>query len=1179
MKSLERARKRAHELRNLIGIEPENLLENILEYFSQHDINVEAVPADMIDGHEARLRDDGNLFYDERLDDKPERKLFVLAHELGHFDLKHKFTNYTDDNKLGAGTDYANNGAGAVARYHARIYEEAEADAFATEFLAPCREVFDEWLKSGELTSMQIAARAGAEPEVVRTQLAQGLFEYLYSGAEPEKNKRKKLKVRLKPNIDYTKQRAAAVHTGSPALIDAGPGTGKTTTLVMRVDYLVNELCEDPAKMLILTFSNEAAATLRSRIIAKIGEEKAGQIEINTFHGFGYSFLLKRGGDKIHPDTTIIDDAAQIEFIERLLGSADCDLIVNLRDLQETAAQVARHINFLKQRGITPDKFRSELKTWKTADPNAGKSQTAACDVLKVYDLYEKELVEAQVVDFADLINKPVELMTSGSDANEVSPLVKAVREDYRWIMVDEYQDVTRSVSRLLQLIAGADNPPWVVGDARQSIYEFLGAHRENIYQFERDFPGAKIFELENNFRSSPEIVRAANQLATLMENPDFPKGEKEVEKWQAATLTESYGETPVLLAAAETLEAEYRGIIGQAKAWIASGVPPEFIVVLARTNSDVANLAVALGRENITATVTGILDTDGVTGDLVAALAFADAPTAVLPRIVYALGRNDFEEIELNEIIKQMLAEFEARGDFSGASLIKISEKASDLIETVVSFFNESSHQKHSADGFNILCAFLFDSTNYLREILAGREETSRNLALSEIVTVLTRAMSYRFAHPHIQPLFSRIGLSERLRTEMSGGTTGQTAVPPPVSGSVRLMTCHKAKGLEFPFAIVAGQSFNGKESDLWLPPHLKPKIENEQASADSLLFVGVTRAQQAVLVSYAASKNAKTNAATREATDLLKRWKDTFDVPQVEWKRAEKTETEKTDTHTADALWGGTIKQRSGSLPVATLSRQDCALRVYLEDFVGVRFPTALWHLYPQFYEGIRYTLEQIVVRFHTSGAPMTSDEAEEWFVKTFLLEKTAENPSSPLYLKNGIRIVRKFAADYKPETRAKQFFKSAVLDLESVSGDFSQPIRLSLVAHYEDENGVEHAVIFRPESLADPKTGRITPEIPWSRIGRLGRKLAFLLLQKNGKTLVPWVYSGTDTVLYKLLWNRSADTTEADIQAAVTRLENFDKQFFEWQINEWNCGGCPCRISCPHWMKALPKKELIL
>ena len=111
MKSLERARKRARDLRASIRVEPEKLLESILEYFEARDINVEAVPADVIGGHEARLRDDGNLFYDERLDAKPERKLFVLAHELGHFDLKHKFTNYTDNRKLGAGSDYANNGA------------------------------------------------------------------------------------------------------------------------------------------------------------------------------------------------------------------------------------------------------------------------------------------------------------------------------------------------------------------------------------------------------------------------------------------------------------------------------------------------------------------------------------------------------------------------------------------------------------------------------------------------------------------------------------------------------------------------------------------------------------------------------------------------------------------------------------------------------------------------------------------------------------------------------------------------------------------------------------------------------------------------------------------------------------------------------------------------------------
>ena len=196
LKSLERARKRARELRRLIGNRQENLLENILKHFEEHDINVEAVPADTIDGHEARLRDDGNLFYDERLDNKPERKLFVLAHELGHFDLKHKFTNYTDSHQLGVGTDYANNGAGAVARYHARIYEEAEADAFATEFLTPCREIFNAWINSGALTSMQIAENFSVEPEVVRTQLAQGMYEYLYGG-EQEREQRKKLEVRL----------------------------------------------------------------------------------------------------------------------------------------------------------------------------------------------------------------------------------------------------------------------------------------------------------------------------------------------------------------------------------------------------------------------------------------------------------------------------------------------------------------------------------------------------------------------------------------------------------------------------------------------------------------------------------------------------------------------------------------------------------------------------------------------------------------------------------------------------------------------------------------------------------------------------------------------------------------------------------------------------------------------
>lgn len=1175
MRSLDRARKRARELRKIIGVAPEKLLENLLNYFEGKDINVEAVPAGEIDGHEARLRDDGNLFYDERLDKKPLRKLFVLAHELGHIDLEHKFANYTEGHKLGAGTDYANNGAGAVARYHARAYEEAEADAFATEFLAPCREIFQKWLEAPYLSCAQIATDCVAEIEVVNTQLAQGLFEFLYGG-EAGHTKRKRLKVTLKSDVDYSNQLAAARHVGSPALIDAGPGTGKTSTLVMRVDYLLNEKGEDPGKMLILTFSNEAAATLRARIVAKVGEEKAGQIEINTFHGFGYAFLLKRGGNIVHPDTTIIDETAQIEFVVKLLGSADCESIINLRDLEETAVKITRHINYLKQRAITPERLRHELEAWESGEPKARKAQANARDILKVYQLYEKQLIKERVVDFADLINKPIELLELGAkEAGGVSDLARVVRKDYRWIMVDEYQDVTRSVSLLLQLIAGEENPPWVVGDARQSIYEFLGAHRENIHQFERDFSGSKIFELANNFRSSPAIIRAANQLAALMEEPEMQKGAKEPEKWTAATLTESYGNTPVLICEAETQEAEYRGIVSQVRKWIADDVPPEFIAVLGRTNADVANLAVALAGQKITATVTGILDADGVAGDLVAAFALVDAPLAALPRTVFALGREIFDVETLNQIVKVFLREFETRGDFSGAVSYPSEERTLDFIGKLVAFYEESLQQKHSADGFSILCSFLFDKTNYLRRVLAESEGTARNLALSEIVTVLTRAMSYRFTHPHLQPLFSRIGLSDRLRSEMSGATSGQTTVPPPAPDSVRVMTCHKAKGLEFPFVIVSGQSLNSKESDLSLPPNLKPKPENERAAADSLLFVGLTRAQQAVLVTYPSSKNAKTNTATREASDLLKNWKEVFDIPRTNWQRTENLESNGNSPKTSTALWGGKFKQRSGSLPVAALSRQDCALRVYLEDWVGIRFPTAIRHLYPQFYESVRYTLEQAVARAHTGDAPMTPTEAEDWFVKTFVLEKTMENPLAPLYLKNGSRIVRKFAEIYKPQTRAKRFIKSAVLDLESICGDSSLPVRSSLVSHYEDENGREHAVIFRPESLADAKTGLITPEISWSRIDRLGRKLVFLLLRKDGQSLVPWVYSGTDGFLYKLLWNRKPETSKGDAEAAVTRLQNYGNQQFEWQVNERTCARCPCRISCPYWLEALPNK----
>lgn len=1175
MKSVENARQKARELRGGFQSEPKDLLQQIINHFKANDIYVESVEPRVINKHEARLQDDGFLFYNDRLENKPRRKLFVFAHELGHFELKHQFANYTNGYSFGAGTDYANSGAGAVARYHARSLEEAEADAFAAEFLAPSDEIFRRWSEDPELTPQKIADQIGIEIDVVRVQLAQGLFRHIYGDKSDVSSK--KTPALLKKGVDLSKQTAAARYEDGPALVDAGPGTGKTSTLVERVEFLLNEKDADAEKMLILTFSNEAAATLRERIIEKAGAEKAEKIEINTFHGFGYSFLLEKGFG-IDPDITILDDSAQIEELQRLVAVADCEQIVNLLDLEETAYNLAKHINYLKQREITPDAFLERIEEWEAGDENAKQSQRAARDVWQVYDLYEKRLPEIPAVDFCDLINKPVELLSSDKDAGNSSPSLIGIWQQYRWIMVDEYQDVTPAVTKLLKLLAGPENSPWVVGDTRQAIYQFLGADRENINQFRKDFSDLEAFNLENNFRSSDAIVKAANQLATLIDNPEHKKGEEEIEYWEAATLTGSFGSSPVIILEAETESDEIRAIVEQIQKWIKEKISPEDIAVLGRRNVDVRNIALALGKENIKATVTGILTIDGVGGDLAAAGSFIDAPAATVARIVKMLAGSDHEDRLLDEIIKELLFEIQQGVKFPLAcqKIRPHFPSADELIGKIETLYLALARERHSADAFDAICLFLFDKSDYLRRILSRKDITARNLALSEIVTVLTRAMTYRFGHVHTRPRISRIGFSERLRMELSGAAPGRTIVPPPLSDAVRIMTCHASKGLEFPFVIVSGQHFSEDEYEWWLPPDVRPKPESNRSQAESLLFVGVTRSQRAVMISYSTSKNASPGKTSREALPLLKKWRDTFDIPFFPIARKSDAVAPNEPQQRFD-LWGGGLKEGK-YLRASSLNRHNCPLRTYLEDFVGVQFPSSLKQPYPIFYEAVRSTLEAAVIHAHTNETGLLPDECAEMFREKFTLDFIKDTPLFPLYLKSGIRMVKKFAENYRPVPKAARFFDVKFIDpkiLETGPDAEQLTIRTDLVAHYENERGIQQAIIFRPESLSVPVGDKYKTTLPWSAIKDNSHKMSLLLLKKGTRGLVPQVYSGADGHIYSLSWNQTQETTDLDTSEAFARLNGYSRRRFEWHINEWQCGKCPCRISCPHWMNSANKK----
>ncbi len=637
MMSLAHARQRAQECREIIGWGVTGLLGRVITYLLDvHGIEVHAVNTAFLDGGRAEVSPaEGCLFYDARLDDEPAEKLFIMLHELGHLELHHRLQGDCAMPDPVLGSMYLNDGAAALARYNRRSCEEAEANAFATAFVCPSREVLSQWHSHSQIDSGTLAKRLGVPRAVIHTQLADGLYQMM-AGPPPSEA------CRAGPVCD-TSQLAAATCTGRPVLVNAGPGTGKTATLIQRMAYLLNDCGAEPEQLLVLTFSNDAADELRQRVAAYLGESRAARIEVSTFHGFGVTFLHHHGQFlNIDVNASVLDDTGQEELVTQLLGTVAYADIIALHRPEETVQQVVRHIGFLKDRLLTPADFTEALDAWRNDPQRYG----AALSFAALYQAYETAKQAQQRVDFADLIALPQRILAAQSE------LRSAYRAKYRWVMVDEYQDVSRAVAGLLGQLCGPENPPWAVGDTHQAIYRFRGAAPENVDLFEHDFPGADIFHLDMNYRSSEAILTVANQLAALM----APTSDG-APAWGYGSGMSSSLAPAVAVAHAESDLAQYEGIAAQIGAWLNQGVDAAEIAVLARRNLDVRDISLALGRHGIQATTSGTVTPEGVAGDLAAVVTLPDHPRASLPRLAFALGRGRFDAKIINAVIRRVLA------------------------------------------------------------------------------------------------------------------------------------------------------------------------------------------------------------------------------------------------------------------------------------------------------------------------------------------------------------------------------------------------------------------------------------------------------------------------------------------------------------------------------------------
>lgn len=516
MDSVELARQVAAELHARLvtsGADPWAPYDFALAEAKRRGIDVEptAVGAAVLDGGRATFVAADDLILHENAGSRFEQA-FLVAHEIGHVELGDDPENEpapTIDPARAAEPSPV--GMDRVVDYGRRQRREVQMDLFARELLLPRRVARALQVDQG-LSASAIAAKLGAPFEVV----AQQLFDALLLPTVPPATAAMHVERPLNPL-----QADAASHRGEAYLLEAGPGTGKTQTLIARVEGLLEDSV-DPRRILLLTFSNKAAGEMAERIARK-RPEAAAAMWIGTFHAFGLDIIRRFHAELGLPkDPRMMDRTEAVELLEEEFPRLRLAHYRNLYDPTQIIADILAAVSRAKDEVVDADAYAALAQAMVEKAQGADVRETAerAGEVARVYAAYEQLKRNAHCVDFGDLVALPVKLLETDA------AIRGSLQAQYDHVLVDEYQDVNRSSVRLLSALRPSGRNLWMVGDAKQSIYRFRGASSFNMTRFgKEDFPGGKRGRLKRNYRSVPEIVASFSNFATTMRAGDADSG------------------------------------------------------------------------------------------------------------------------------------------------------------------------------------------------------------------------------------------------------------------------------------------------------------------------------------------------------------------------------------------------------------------------------------------------------------------------------------------------------------------------------------------------------------------------------------------------------------------------------------------------------------------------------
>ena len=637
----------------------------------------------------------------------------------------------------------------------------------------------------------------------------------------------------LSDNLN-ARQVEAVIHKDGPMLVLAGAGSGKTTVLIARVERLI-ESGVRPWNILTITFTNKAADELKNRLVAKLGTE-AADVFASTFHSMCVR-ILRRDGEKIGipKSFTIYDADDSLRVVKKCLKA------INLDEKQFAPRPIAGAISHAKESLEQPKELAAKAE--KTGDFRQK-------IVARVYAEYQKELHEAGALDFDDLLCETVRLFRESPETLEY------YQNRWRYIMVDEYQDTNHVQYMLVALLAQKYKNICVVGDDDQSIYKFRGATIENILSFERQFPGAKVVRLEQNYRSTQNILSAANKVI-----------EHNLERKGKTLWTANGDGSKITVRRCVDEDSEASFVADKVLDGVSVGKKYSDFAVLYRMHAQSNSIEHAFTRA-------------GIPYKIIGGLRFYERKEIKDLLAYMSVITNPADNLRLVRIINEpkrgigdtTVAAAERLSDATGLSLFEIFEHADEYADlsrrsAVLMHFTETIKSlAEEAESFDAESFFdsLCEKTGYLDMLRAqGAEGEGRIENIGELKTNL---MKYEEAaeQPELSGFLEEVALYTDLdRMEETD--------------SVLMMTLHSAKGLEFPSVFVVGMEegvFPGMQAIYDM---------NEMEEERRLAYVGMTRAKRNLYLTAAASRmifgQTNHNRISRFIEEIPDEYKEFFD------------------------------------------------------------------------------------------------------------------------------------------------------------------------------------------------------------------------------------------------------------------------------------------------------------